>query len=109
MEFKVRYNKVQIMYEAHKFYRDGRMGDFAECLRKAWQNAKATKAFLEGVGEVANTWKGWENLGREVIHNEKTIGQVEVWVTHLKNKIRSVRSYFTYGQTCEAGTQPPKA
>lgn len=108
MTRKVSFNKAIIMREAHAFFKDGRFGDFAECLRKAWQNAKAIKAFLEGLSEIANTWYGWTLKGREVIHNEKTIGQVEVWAI-LKKGIRTVKSFFTFSQTVELGTQPPKA
>lgn len=108
MTRKVSFNKVKIMTEAHKFFRDGRFGDFAECLRKAWQNAKAIKAFLEGLAEVAHTWYDWTLVGREVRHNEKCIGQVEVWAV-LKKGIRTVKSFFTFRQTVELGTQEPKA
>lgn len=108
MTRKVSFNKAIIMNEAHAFFKDGRFGDFAECLRKAWQNAKAIKAFLEGLSEIANTWYGWTLKGREVIHNEKTIGQVEVWAI-LKKSIRTVKSFFTFSQTVELGTQPAKA
>lgn len=103
----VSFSKKQIMTEAHAFFKDGRFGDFAECLRKAWQNAKAIKAFLEGLEEVAHTWSGWQFFNREVRHYEKTIGQVEVWAI-LKKSIRTVRSFFTFSQTVELGTQPPK-
>ena len=109
MEFKARYNKRDIMYNAHKFYRDGRHGDFANCLRHAWENAKGVKRLADALGEEIHTWKGWTALGREVIHEQKTVGQVDSWVTHLKYKIKMAMSYFTYEQTCELGTQPPKA
>ena len=107
MKYRVVYNKRVIMLEAHKFFRDGRFGTFAECLQRAWENAKDIKHFAEGIGEEVHTWYGWTLLGREVIHNEHTIGQIELWDT-LKNKVRGIKSYFTRGQTCELGTQPPK-
>lgn len=109
MTFTAKFNKALIMKSAHKFYADGRFGTFGECLRKAWENAKAVKALSEAVGKEVHTWYEWTLLGREVIHEQKCIGQIEAWVTHLKNKIRSIKSYFTYEQTCELGTQPPKA
>lgn len=106
--YKVTYNKRSIMLNAHRFFRDGRFGTFAECLEKAWENAKGYKRLAEGIGEEVHTWYEWTQLGREVIHEQKTVGQFEAWVTHLKNKVRMLKSYFTYEQTCELGTQPPK-
>ena len=105
--YRAVYNKRVIMLNAHKFFRDGRYGTFAECLVKAWENAKNIKNFTEAVGEEVHTWYGWTLLGREVIHNEHCIGQIELW-TPLKKSIRKIESYFTFGQTCELGTQPPK-
>ena len=102
------YDKRIIMLNAHKFFRDGRFGTFSECLVKAWENAKGTKALADAVGEEIHTWYEWTLLGREVIHEQKTVGQVDSWVTHLKNKLRMAKSYFTRGQTCELGTQAPK-
>lgn len=107
MKYRVVYDKRAIMYEAHRFFRDGRFGTFAECLQKAWENAKVIKGFAEEVGEEVHTWYGWTQLGREVLHGQKTIGQVEVW-DNLKKRVRAIKSYFTFEQTCELGTQPPK-
>lgn len=107
MKYTVTYNKRTIMLNAHKFFRDGRFGTFGECLKKAWENARTFKWFAEYTGEEIHTWYEWTLLGREVIHNEHCIGQLEMWET-LKNKIRTIKSYFTFGQTCELGTQPPK-
>ena len=108
MTFRFSYNKTTIMRTAHKFYADGRFGTFGECLRKAWENARALKALSEAVGEEIHTWYEWTLLGREVIHEQKTVAQLEVWGI-LKRGIRTIKSYFTYEQTCELGTQPPKA
>ena len=105
--YKAVYNKRRIMYNAHKLFRDGRYGTFAECLVKAWENAKTYKRLAEGVGEELNTWYGWKMLGREVRHFEHCVCQAEMW-TPLKNAIRKVESFFTFEQTCEEGTQPPK-
>lgn len=107
VKFTVTYNKGAIMRKAHKFFADGRMGTFSECLRKAWENAKEYKRLSEEVGEEVHTWYGWTQLGREVIHEEHNVGQAEMWET-LKKKVRTVKSYFTYKQTCELGTQTPK-
>lgn len=106
-QYRVVYNKRAIMLEAHRFFRDGRYGTFANCLRCAWDNAKKIKNFAEGVGEEVHTWYGWTLLGREVRHEEHNIGQLELWDT-FKNKIMGIKSYFTREQTCELGTQPPK-
>lgn len=106
-KYTVVYDKRAIMLNAHRYFKDGRMGNFSECLKKAWENAKAYKVFAEGVGEEVHTWYGWTLLGREVIHEQKNIGQLEMWET-LKKRVRTVKSYFTYGQTCELGTQEPK-
>lgn len=106
-EYRAVYNKRAIMLEAHRFFRDGRFGTFAECLEKAWENAKKYKALAEGIGETVRTWYGWTQVGREVLHGQTTVGQIEVWET-LKKRVRTIKSYFTYEQTCELGTQPPK-
>ena len=105
--YRVVYNKKQIMLKAHRLFRDGRYGTFAECLVKAWHDAKTFKYFAEGVGEEVHTWYGWTLLGREVIHNEHCVGQIELYEP-LKRGISKIFSYFTFGQTCELGTQPPK-
>ena len=102
------YNRKNIMTEAHKLYRDGRFGDWAECLRKAWFNAKAVKATLEAIGEEAHTWYGWTLVGKEVRHGEATVAQVVVFAP-LKTKTTTTKSYFTARQVVELGTQPAKA
>lgn len=106
-KFVLQYNKRTIMLNAHEFFRDGRYGTFGECLKKAWENAKQVKAFTEKLGKEVHTWYGWTLLGREVIHGEMTIGQLELW-RPFKNKVKGIISYFTYEQTCELGTQAPK-
>ena len=107
MKYTVEYDKRRIMLNAHEFFRDGRYGTFAECLKKAWENAKLYKRFAEFTGEEIHTWYGWTLLGREVIHDQHCIGQLELWKP-FKNKIKGIVSYFTREQTCELGTQPPK-
>ena len=106
-EYRVVYNKRNIMLEAHRFFRDGRHGTFSDCLKHAWENAKNLKNFAEAIGKEVHTWYGWTLLGREVIHEQQTIGQLEMW-DNLKKRIRTIKSYFTYEQTCELGAQPPK-
>ena len=108
MAYTVKFDKRKIMLKAHDFYRDGRHGDFANCLRHAWDNAKGTKALAEEVGDEIHTWYEWTLLGREVIHEQKAVGKVDTWVNHLKHKISMAVAYFTREQTCELGTQPIK-
>lgn len=108
MAFVIKYDKKAIMKEAHKFFRDNTDRDFSTCLKMAWDNAKGYKALTERIGETINTWFGWTLLGREVKHEEKCVGQYTVWDDTTKSG-RRIKSYFTFGQTCELGTQPPKA
>ena len=105
MKFIVVYDKRAIMKEAHKFFRDGRMGDFGECLRKAWDNAKNIKNAVEGLGKEVKTWYGWKMVGQEVIHGQHALFQLELYDTYLKNSIRVIKSYFGREQTCKSGSQ----
>lgn len=105
MKFIVKYNKQIIMKEAHKFYRDGRFGDFGECLRKAWENAKTTKNAFEAVGKEVNTWYGWYTKGLEVVHGQHALFQLELWDTYAKRTLKVIKSYFGAEQTCRAGSQ----
>lgn len=98
------YNKRNIMKTAHKLYRDGRFGDFADCLRTAWVNEKKVVAVRTAIGMEAHTWYGWTQLGYEVIHDEQTVAQVVI-VDTTKKGTRTI-SFFTKEQVCELGTQP---
>ena len=108
MDFTIKYDKRKIMLEAHRFYRGGKHETFSICLRMAWDNSKGENTIAKEVGEPVHTWYGWTLLGREVRHDEKNVGQYEAWDDSTKRGKR-VKSYFTFGQTCELGTQPPKA
>lgn len=101
----MKYNRKEIMTTAHELYRDGRFGGWAECLRKAWYNAKAVRATVEALGGDANTWFGWTLLGLEVIHGETAKAKVEVYKP-LKTKTTTKKAYFTREQVCVLGTQP---
>ena len=103
----MKYNKAEIMRNAHKFYQANRYGTFGECLHRAWENAKAYNKVADKYGEV-HTWYGWTLLGREVIHNETTVAKVTITDPKTKNGTRVI-CFFTEAQTCEAGTQAPKA
>ena len=102
-----KYNKANIMKDAWTFFKANRYGTFGECLRRAWANAKAFVKANEENGE-ARTWFGWTLFGREVIHGET--GKIKFTITDpkTKNGTRAI-TLFTLAQTCEAGTQPPKA
>ena len=102
-----RYNKKNIMTTAHKLYRDGRFGDFAECLTIAWADAKKVVAVREAIGEENHTYYGWTLLGFEVIHNLHAVASVEVHKP-CKTKTTTKLHFFTREQVCEIGTQPYK-
>lgn len=108
MKINIMYNKQNIMYMAHKFYVDGRLGDWAECLRKAWENAKAVKYTLESLKSEARTYAGWIKVGKEVIHGQKTAIQCVVNSVRYANQTTETLSFFTEDQVCDLGTQPPK-
>lgn len=81
---------------------------FSEALRKAWQwlkvqdiNAAKVEAAAEAAGYgdvVCKTWYGWKAAGREVMHTEQAVYQVEVLDPTTKKGTR-IQSYFTYEQT----------
>jgi hypothetical protein len=76
-----RYNLSKIMSRAWALFR--KLGiSFSEALHRAWLSAKAEpvntarieKAKAEaGITEQTNTWKGWKDLGYEVIHGSKAL------------------------------------
>lgn len=108
-KFTVSYNKKNIMNSAHKFFKSGRMGDWSECLKKAWHNAKVIKEALESLNEEAHTWFGWTQIGKEVLHGQKTAIQVVINSIRYASKTTEVLSFFTKSQVCDLGTQPDKA
>lgn len=108
MKYTVKFDKAQIMRTAHKFYRDGRMGTFADCLRKAWANAKTVKSTVEAVGMEARTYGGWLALGYEVIHGEKSVAQCVVNSIRYASKTLETLSFFSVAQICEKGMQADK-
>ena len=108
-KYIAKYNKAEIMRNAHKFYRDGRMGTFAECLKKAWQNAKTVKATVDKIGMEARTYAGWLALGYEVIHGEKSVAQCIVNSVRYASKTIETLSFFSVAQICEKGMQADKA
>lgn len=79
-----KYNLSKIMHKAWALFRKGKI-TFGEALHRAWMSAKAAPinaARIEaarqaaGIDEECNTWAGWKNMGREVIHGSKALFQV---------------------------------
>lgn len=102
-----KYNKANIMKDAWTFFKANRYGTFGECLRRAWANAKAFVKVNAENGTV-RTWYGWTLFGREVIHGQHAVAKAVITDPKTKAGTRVV-AFFTEEQTCEAGTQPPKA
>ena len=97
-EMKKNYNLSKIMNEAWRLF-NSTSDSFAECLKKAWTDAKAfvdavTKNFIE---EEVHTWYGWKMLGYEVIHESKCVFQITVNDPRTKSGTR-ILSYFTRSQ-----------
>ena len=103
-----KYNKANIMKKAWTLYKANRYGTFGNCLHLAWNDAKTEKGVTDTYGENTKTYYCWTLFGREVIHGQKAVAQIKVTDPRTKNGTR-ILSYFTYDQTCELGTQPPKA
>lgn len=80
----MKYNLSKIMTKAWQLFRKYAIS-FSEALHRAWQAAKAAPinaARIEaarqaaGIDEECNTWAGWKDMGREVIHGSKALFQV---------------------------------
>ena len=95
---KKTYNLSNIMKKAWALFR-ANIGTFAECLKKAWADAKAFVKALRAslVEEEVHTWYGWKELGYEVIHESKNVFQVAVNDPKTKTGMRTL-SYFTKSQ-----------
>ena len=102
-----KFDKKAIMTKAWELFKANRYGTFATCLKLAWEEAKGIKAIADEYGTI-RTWYGWTLFGREVIHGQKNIGQVNGYDPKTITGKRML-SFFTFEQTCELGTQPPKA
>ena len=106
----MKYNLSKLMKKAWSLFRAATKKTaitFGEALRRAWAWLKvqdSNKAIVEaaaealGVEEVYNTWYGWQNLGRMVIHTETAAFQCLLKDPLTKSGTR-VQSYFTYSQT----------
>lgn len=92
------YNLRNIMKKAWELFR-ATTKSFAECLRRAWRDAKAFAAALKNslVDEEVHTWFGWRELGFEVIHESKNVFQIEVADPKTKKGTR-ILSFFAKSQ-----------
>lgn len=77
----MKYNLSRIMTKARELFRKLEIS-FSEALHRAWNSAKAEPINAEriaqakdqaGITEENNTWKGWRDLGYEVIHGSKAL------------------------------------
>ena len=95
---KKTYNLSSIMKKAWTLFK-ANIGTFAECLKKAWADAKAFINALKDslIEEEVHTWFGWKELGFEVIHESKNVFQIVVSDPKTKSGTR-VLSYFTKSQ-----------
>lgn len=93
-----KYNLSNIMNKAWNLFR-ANIGTFAECLKKAWADAKALIAAIKEslIDEEVHTWYGWKQLGYEVIHESKCVFQIVVADAKTKSGQRTL-SYFTRSQ-----------
>ena len=106
----MKYNLKVIMTKAWEIFKKPAKSTitFAESLRRAWawfkalavNAAKIEVAAIEaGVTEEYHTWYGWTMLGREVIHESKTVFQVVVDTPEKGIGKTFKKSFFTLSQT----------
>ena len=103
------YNLSKLFKKAWSLFKKGHT-TFSAALKLAWawlkvQASNAAKveaaAIAAGFGDmVCRTWYGWKAMGREVMHTERCVFQVEVADPTTKKGTR-IESYFTYEQTFE--------
>ena len=103
----MKFNLKAIMCRAWQNYRKGGMS-FSEALHRAWLSAKAEPINAQriadakeaaGVTEPCNTWKGWRDAGREVIHGMKALfGATLIWGSRGDNATYEAR-FFAESQT----------
>ena len=104
------YNLRKIMLKAWKNYRKQKDLEFPEALHRSWLSAKAepinekriadAKA-VAGITEDINTWAGWKELGREVIHGSQALFGTElIWNSRGDNKTYKA-NFFGISQTKE--------
>ena len=105
MKKTTKFNKREIMKRAWDFVKKAGY-TLSTALKLAWANAKKLiREIIEsGIQERMLTYMGWQNVGKEVIHGQKTVLQV-VLPDPTKAKGRTILSYFTESQVTELGTQ----
>lgn len=101
------YNLSAIMYRAWRTFRKGGI-TFSEALHRSWLSAKAQPVNAErieaariaaGISEPVETWNGWRTAGREVIHGERALFQVDLlYGSHGDGAIYRA-SFFAESQT----------
>lgn len=104
------YNMVQIMTRAWRIYRENEDMSFSEALHRSWLSAKAEPVNAQriadakaeaGITEETQTWKGWKDLGREVIHGAKALFGVDlIWGSKGDGAVYKAR-FFGLSQTAE--------
>ena len=109
----MKYDLRNIMAHAWQIFRKYALS-FAEALHRAWLSAKAApinaariaaaKA-AAGIAEDVNTWHGWKQEGREVVHGSKALfGCTLIYGSHGDGATYEAR-FFGLSQTLEEGLQ----
>ncbi len=100
---KKAYNLSSIMKKAWQLFNET-SDTFAECLAKAWADAKAFIGAIQQnlITEEVHTWYGWQQLGYEVIHESKNVFQITVNDPRTKSGKRTL-SYFAKSQVQPIG------
>lgn len=95
---KKSYNLSTIMKKAWTLFKAG-IASFAECLKKAWAEAKAFAQAIKAnlIEEEVHTWFAWKEMGYEVIHGSKNVFQLTVADPKTKSGTRVI-SFFTKSQ-----------
>lgn len=86
-----------VMTSAWRFFRTGKVANFAQALRMAWANLKALAVAKANVSEETHTWSAWKALGYEVAHESKALFQISVLDPKTKSGTR-ILSYFGASQ-----------
>ena len=104
------FNLKEIMLRAWRLYRENEELNFSEALHRSWLSAKAEPINAEriteakaaaGITEETNTWYGWRQLGREVIHGSKALfGAALIWGSKGDGAVYNAR-FFGISQTSE--------
>lgn len=109
----MKYDLKSIMIHAWQIFRKHAVS-FAEALHRAWISAKAAPInaariaaakVAAGITEAVNTWSGWKQEGREVVHGSKALfGCTLIYGSHGDGATYEAR-FFGLSQTAEEGSQ----